>query len=208
MILLLSAAAPTLARWHAEVGDVLRPHLGRLLTPRDFSGAADTLALGIPVAADNRAFSGWDERQFLRMLDDITGIDVLWVAAPDVVSDAAATDDMWERWAPELLGRGLRPAYVAQNGMRAIPPNAAAVFIGGDDAFKLGPEGQAAVDAARARALPVHVGRVNSSRRVGLVRRMGADSFDGTKWAKWSKTHLRNGLIAAAAAPAQPPLFF
>lgn len=199
----MSAAAPTVERFHGEVGPILRPHLGRLLTPRDCGGAAATLALGVPVAADNRAYAGWDAREFVRMLDVVAGLPLLWTAVPDVVGDAEATDALWERWAPEVLGRGLRAAYVGQNGYQRIPGQASALFVGGDNTFKLGPEGGRAVRDARERGLPVHVGRVNSVRRIGIVKTLGADTFDGTKYARWSETHLRNGLIAAAAAQPQ-----
>jgi hypothetical protein len=198
VILLLSCAHPSYAAWHGEVEPRLARHLGRLLTPRDRTQARESLELG-PVAADNRAFAAFDARLFGELLDMVAGLPLWWVACPDVVGDAAATDERWREWAPRILERGLRPAYVLQNGVREIPADAAAVFVGGDDALKDGPEGLAAIRAAQRRGLPVHVGRVNTGRRIRYAGAIGADSFDGTKYARWSRTYLRQGLEHAAS---------
>jgi len=57
------------------------------------------------------------------------------------------------------------------------------IFVGGDTTWKLRslPEW---CRFAKRTGIPVHVGRVNSCRRVTYCRVMGADSFDGSS-AKW-----------------------
>jgi hypothetical protein len=170
VILMLSCAHPTIRRWHQQIGPPLNRHLGRLLTPKDYARAAETLQLGVPVAADNRAFAGFDAAGFDRMLTALQGLPVVWAAAPDVVGDAAATDRQYAQWAPRIHQAGLPVAYVAQDGYDR-------------------------------RGLPVHVGRVNTPGRMAYIHTLGATSFDGTQWARWSATHLHNGLRAAAAPP-------
>lgn len=151
-----------------------------LLTPA--TGQRETF--GLPWAADNAAFSGFDGASFVRMLDRITGKPgCLWVACPDVVCDAVATLDLFPLWRAELVRRGLPVALVAQNGMERMEMPWSyfdCLFVGGDDGFKDGPAAAWLVRAAKRRHKIVHVGRVNTMRRVEMCVRLGADSFDGT----------------------------
>lgn len=106
-----------------------------------------------------------------------------FAVAPDVVGDAAAT---WERsapWLPKIRELGLPAAFVAQNGLDVDTLDWSAfdvLFIGGDDEFKLGPAGREAIAAARAREIPVHMGRVNSYKRLAYAKSLGVSSCDGT----------------------------
>jgi hypothetical protein len=106
----------------------------------------------------------------------------LFVALPDVVGDALATKSLWYQWLPTFRSLGVPLAYVAQNGQGdlAIPEHAAWVFLGGDNEFKLGQEGREVTQRARAAGLKVHMGRVNSERRLRYAKMIGADSVDGT----------------------------
>jgi hypothetical protein len=54
------------------------------------------------------------------------------------------------------------------------------IFIGGDDDFKLGPQAREVVSEANARGLRVHMGRVNSLRRLRYAYYIGCSSVDGT----------------------------
>jgi hypothetical protein len=75
-----------------------------------------------------------------------------------------------------------------------------ALFIGGaTDQFKLGPEVEAIVAEARARNVWVHMGRVNSLRRLAYAASIGCDSVDGTQWVRFRDKYLRQGLHACAA---------
>lgn len=73
---------------------------------------------GLPWAADNGAYSGFDAGAYVRMLDRIAGRRPLWVTAPDVVGDARATLDLFGRWHHEIASRGLPAALVAQDGLK------------------------------------------------------------------------------------------
>ena len=71
----------------------VRPdHVGHLVVPRQWN-LADRLALKPGRwAMDNGAFSGFDEGAFVRMLERFDRVGgCIFVTAPDVVTDAAAT---------------------------------------------------------------------------------------------------------------------
>jgi hypothetical protein len=103
----------------------------------------------------------------------------MWATVPDVVGDHAATLARWDQWARPVIDLGFAPAFVAQDGctVETIPEDAAAVFLGGSTGWKLGP---VAEQIARSEVRPVHMGRVNTLRRLRLAADWGCDSVDGT----------------------------
>lgn len=186
MLLLMTASFPTALKCR-------HPYLGRLAVPRDCARMEETHAAGIPWAADNGAYAGLDADAYVRMLDRLEGVPgCLFVTVPDVVGDAAATRDLWREWIGECTSRGLPPAWVAQDGAGAtdIPYECAAVFIGGTTGYKLGHVAAAVVREARRRGLWVHMGRVNTLRRLRYAASIGCDSVDGTKWSLWRDASL------------------
>lgn len=199
MLLLLHTAHKTIVEQHWP-----HPNLGRLLSPRMFSRVADTAALGIPWAADNDAYLAWDEVRFRSMLAAIEGVPgCLFVAAPDVVGDWDATLKRFYEWLPEMVGCGQPIAVVLQDGCEAIPdmPEIAAVFVGGTTVWKLSETARRLVADARSRGLWVHMGRVNTRRRIKMALAWDVDSVDGTQWSRWRHTHLPWGLDCVGARP-------
>lgn len=188
MILLVTKAHPSIERLRRLVG----PVVGRLLTPRHFSNVE---AIDYPWAADNDCFNGFQERRYVAMLDALaraTGRP-LFVSVPDVVADSAATDQLWDVWAPRLVDRGLPAAYVMQDGcvsVRDVPADAAAVFVGGTTHYKLSESTARLIAAVKDRGMHVHMGRVNSLRRIRYAASVGCDSIDGTKWSRFTDTYL------------------
>jgi hypothetical protein len=183
--------------------------------PRDFSRVADTARSGVAWAADNDAFNGWSvaaERRYLRMLDALIGVPgCMWVTAPDVVGDAGLTDLLFEEWAPEIKARGLPVAYVAQEPGGEYEPRfpgwgmVDALFIGGaTNEFRAGPTVHCLVDEAHSRGRLIHMGRVNSIRRLAYAHALGCTSVDGTGWMRWRKTHLPRALATLAALDHAP----
>jgi hypothetical protein len=84
---------------------------------------------------------------------------------------------------PLIRQAGYHAALVAQDGFEnlAIEWGAFdALFIGGSTAWKLSAAAADAMGEARRRGKWVHVGRVNSGRRLRAVDAMGANSVDGT----------------------------
>jgi hypothetical protein len=140
-------------------------------------------------AADNGAFTGFDESAFLYMLDAFTeaATPPVFVTMPDVVADHDQTLRLFGRWHRELAWRGLPRAFVLQDGAekhddwKCIPWDyIEAVFIGGSTEFKLGQFAAYLVSYAKHMKKWVHMGRVNSIKRLRYAKAIGCDSCDGS----------------------------
>lgn len=180
MRLLVSGATATLRR-HPD-----SPYLGTLVVPAARNRLDPVLASGLPWAADNAAFTGFDPAAFCRMLRRIAHRPgCRFVALPDVVGDAASTFALFAAWEPVVRVLGL-PA--AQDGLvpAAVPwDRLAALFGGGGTDWELGPEAAAVVREAKRRGLWVHLGRCNTKRRFRHAYQLGCDSVDGSGLSRW-----------------------
>jgi hypothetical protein len=107
-----------------------------------------------------------------------------FVAAPDVVGDAEATLARSGPMLPRIRALGFRVALVAQNGLEDLRPvpwnDFDCLFIGGSTEWKLGPAARSLVAEAKAQGKWVHMGRVNSLKRLRYAAAIGCDSADGT----------------------------
>lgn len=179
---------------HPQLVEHAHPRLGRLLVPDHYPRARDTAEAGIPWAADNGAFSGFDEDAFVRMLDAIEGLDgCRFVTSPDVVGDARSTVDLLEEWSPRIRSRGLPVAMATQDGLGdlTVPWSLLdAIFVGGTNAYKLSTESVATVREALNLGRWIHMGRVNGRRRYDLARALGVHSVDGSSFARFRSTWL------------------
>lgn len=146
-------------------------------------------------AIDNGAFVGFHRAAFLSLLkrEEPNRDRCLFVVVPDVVCSARRTLEVFQFWYPFLHGWPL--ALACQNGQEDLPipwELIAAVFIGGDDAWKVSPHARAIVKAAKAIGKWAHVGRVNTPVRLEVVESWGVDSIDGTGISRF--THMRRRL--------------
>jgi hypothetical protein len=114
----------------------------------------------------------------------------MWVSVPDVVGNHRATRRRWHHWLPVLRRHGLRVAYVAQDG-ETTPPwdDLDCLFIGGSTQWKEGAHAIKLCHEARARGKWVHIGRVNTVRRLRMFDNV-ADSFDGTQFSRFSAAYI------------------
>jgi hypothetical protein len=108
----------------------------------------------------------------------------LFLTGADIVFRANDTLEAYEEFRHYFDGWPL--AYVAQNGAEnfLIPEDCAAVFIGGDTAWKVSSEAISVICRARAMGKHIHIGRVNWWSRYQLFRGLpGSDNFtcDGTR---------------------------
>jgi hypothetical protein len=164
----VNSALPT------EVGLMLTPRSGNILPP-------DRLW-----AADNGCFSApesFNPAEYLRFLESRDATRCLFATMPDVVGDAVATLDRIGSWPDELRRIGYKPALVAQDGLESLPvpwDTFDALFIGGSTNWKLSHHAVDLMREANRRGKWVHVGRVNSLRRMRWCQWAGADSADGT----------------------------
>jgi hypothetical protein len=99
------------------------------------------------------------------------------------IGDAAATWERSSKLFPEIQRRGFKAALVAQDGMEDTPVDWSlfdALFIGGSDGYKLGDGARRATAIAKLAGKWVHMGRVNSLKRLKIAIEFGCDSVDGT----------------------------
>jgi hypothetical protein len=182
-MILVHASPKTLAPYRTE-------NLGVLCSPRCVY--ADDIQEW-PWAADNDAFSKWDEGRYRDMLVRLRGRKgCLFVTAPDVVGDATHTLRKFEQWWDTLDDLDQPIAYVGQDGHDFAPywDYFDALFIGGTTEWKMGPQAAQLILEAKERGKWVHMGRVNSYERGRYARWLGCDSIDGTQFSWFRDTKL------------------
>jgi hypothetical protein len=197
MVILVSGATPTMRRLRGTRG------LGVLFIPRART-SVDTLWPGCVAAADNGAFTAFDVRAFTTMLDRLRGVPLQFVAAPDVVGNAADTLQRFRRWAPTIQAHGFPVALVGQDGLTVptVPwDDIDAFFIGGTTGWKLSRDARTLAAYAKARGKWVHMGRVNSRTRAHYAEQIGCDSIDGTCFSRWADVKVPKGLQWIAPLP-------
>jgi hypothetical protein len=104
MLILVSGATTTLRSF----GD---DRFGVLIEPQAKCRPATLQLQPGKWAMDNGAYAGLDVAAYLQMLERYRAMPgCLWVTAPDVVGDAAATLARWPFWSRLLRGLGYAPA--------------------------------------------------------------------------------------------------
>jgi hypothetical protein len=148
-------------------------------------------------ALDNGAWTSYregrpfDDRAFLTAVETL-GAGAQFIVAPDIVCGGLASLCLSEAWLPRLAGIGRRRLVAVQNGMvpadlRSLLSSEVGIFVGGDTAWK---ESTLPLwgELAREVGCYLHVGRVNTARRIRLCQLAGAHSFDGTSASRFAKT--------------------
>lgn len=165
--------------WKNGIGLLLTPQaLRRLPEQTETYSAWDW-------AADNACFSNkWDSNKWLRWLQSIENPEkALFATVPDVVASHEQTVERWHEWWESVKTLNFKPAFVIQNGATPdqVPfDQAEAIFIGGSTEWKLSEAAREIVVEAKQKGLWVHMGRVNSVRRLQIASEWGCDSVDGT----------------------------
>jgi hypothetical protein len=137
-------------------------------------------------AADNGCFvqsEKYSDEGYLAWLDKLDRGSCLFAAAPDVVGDAEKTRDRSYPMLPKIRELGFKAAFVIQDGETPDQirwDELDAIFIGGSTEWKLGPIAADIASEAKKRGKWVHMGRVNSFKRMRLAAAIGCDSVDGT----------------------------
>jgi hypothetical protein len=160
-----------------------RNDLGAILTPKQGNLIPD----GVRWCADNGVFGkGFPgEPAWFGWLASLRYDPALceFAVAPDVVADAAATLARSAWWLPRIRQIGYPAALAAQDGLETLPvpwDGFDVLFIGGSTEWKLGRHAQALAAEAKALGKRVHMGRVNSLRRMVGASLTDCDSADGT----------------------------
>ena len=136
-------------------------------------------------AADNGCFARPDlysDTKYLKWLDRFPRSNCLFATAPDVLGDAEQTLKRSLPLLPKIREEGYRASFIGQDGATTdLPWNEFdCLFIGGTTAWKLSQAAGDLIAEARQQGKWVHVGRVNSYKRLGMFNSMGAHSVDGT----------------------------
>ena len=173
-------------------------YLGWLNTPRHNGSfqAYERFCVPLPVAADNSAFIDFDEQRYLRFVAKTPGY-IEWITAPDQVADAEITLNLFDRWYPRI--QHLPLALVGQDGMedKELPwSHFDCFFIGGSTRWKLSdmlPVPSRSKPSTGGNSL--HMGRVNSNKRLQYAYNLHCDTVDGTGYSQYSKKYLKPALI-------------
>lgn len=115
-----------------------------------------------------------------------------WVVLPDIVEGGLASLAFSLSWLEWCLARCPSVMLAAQDGMTPLDlaphiGGRVGVFIGGSDDFKIGPPLDDFAAAAHEAGTELHVGRVNSVRRINRCRDVRAHSFDGSGPSRFNK---------------------
>ncbi|MBS2531962.1 hypothetical protein KGQ20_04180 [Catenulispora sp. NF23] len=160
------------------IGCMTTPNQGNRI-PVDAVWAADNGKFGKNYVGD-QAWLSW----LCRMVKRYGSDKCLFAVAPDVPFDAAATLECSRPWLAMIRALDLPAAFCAQDGAEAdgMAPwdEFDVLFIAGSDKFKLGEHAKALAAEAVTRGKSVHVGRVNSHKRLLIADALGAASCDGT----------------------------
>jgi hypothetical protein len=160
---------------------------------------------------DNGAWSAFQQGRpfndlaFMRAVEKV-GEGADWIVLPDIVAGGMRSLDLSLAWMDRLRGLPTPLLIAVQNGMelddvrRHLSPSIG-IFIGGDTAWK---ESTAIAwgQLARRRNCYLHVGRVNTARRIAICAAAGANSYDGSSVTRFAKT-----LPPLDKATRQPDLF-
>lgn len=162
----------------------LREHGWRLLVSA--TGVHRTEGMGY--CLDNGAWTAhvqgtpWDEQAFVDLVTEL-GPGADFVIAPDVVAGGYRSLALSLSWVPTLRACSLVLVPV-QDGMayEVVAPYIdewTGIFVGGSTEWKLATMAEWG-RVARERDAYMHVGRVNTVRRIQACQLAGAHSFDGT----------------------------
>lgn len=150
---------------------------------------------GFPYALENGAWHRYQQgkpfvaAEFTSALDRL-GPGADWVVVPDIVLGGQASLELSIGWLPRVLSAAPRALVAVQNGMapadvRPLLGPSVGIFVGGDTRWK---EQTIGLWSALGRELRcwVHVGRVNTARRIRICTAEGATSFDGSSPARFA----------------------
>ncbi|MFG3438400.1 hypothetical protein ACGF0J_14245 [Nonomuraea sp. NPDC047897] len=189
---MLYLAPPSTARIREHIhggrlGAIVTPSSGNRV-PEEGWWAADSGIFGSSYVGDE-AYMRWLEERA-----EFAGR-CLFATAPDVVGNAFATINRSYPFLQRIREMGYPVALVAQDYMEFCNwwdwDDFDCLFVGGSTAWKLSPAAAVLARTAAAAGLWVHVGRVNSLKRLRYAARvMDADSADGTLLTNGPDAHL------------------
>lgn len=159
--------------------------LGCMTTPAQGNAVPE----GAVYACDNGKFGkGWPGAKawfawLARTVRRYGASRCLWAVAPDVPLDAVATLAESRPWLARIRALGIPAAFAAQDGCEngLVPWGEFDVlFLAGSTEWKIGVAAERLAAEATRRGIRVHMGRVNSLKRLTIAKRFGCETVDGT----------------------------
>lgn len=152
---------------------------------------------GFGYALDNGAWTAhqigetFDAPAFTRAIDKL-GAGADFIVVPDIVEGGLPSLDFSMAWIDELMTVGPRLLIAVQDGMTprhltGVVSDKVGIFVGGSTDWKLSTL-MSWGRFARSQGLYLHVGRVNTCRRIAHCAASSADSFDGSSVSRFYKT--------------------
>ena len=152
---------------------------------------------GFPYALDNGAWTAFQKKEpfnvpaFEKALVKL-GADADFTVVPDIVAGGGASLDFSLSWLRRVQDASPNVLIPVQDGMvisdvEHLLGDQVGIFIGGGDVFKLTTM-DAWCELGRRRGCWVHVGRVNSAKRIKQCAMAGATSFDGSSASRYAVT--------------------
>ena len=147
---------------------------------------------GLLIACDNGCFNGLNVKRFNSMLmkAEKSNATIQWVAVPDVVGDAQETHNLFQEWNTSIQ---FPLAYVLQDGVENVEipfDDIVCLFIGGTTEFKLSKTARDVVRTGQRLGKWIHMGRVNTDKRLKYAMLIGVDSVDGTGYLRYRSREL------------------
>lgn len=158
-----------------RLGFMRTPNMGNRQLPGTWGADNGCFSAKGVRAFDLGRYVGWLQRQ------DPTAC--LFATAPDRVGDAAETIRLSLPVLPLIRELGFPAGFVGQDGLEnlTVPWDSFdCFFVGGSTEWKLSEATAILVREAKARGKWVHMGRVNSRKRLVYAASIGCDSADGT----------------------------
>ena len=176
----------------------LLQYMGWMNSPRHCYSIETLEKIGCEsMCLDNAAYSNFCPDAYHRMLKKWAEapIPVEWVTVPDAVGNAALTNALFSEWLDCV--KAFPIAYVAQDGVEDLElpwDDFRCLFIGGTTDWKLSYCAENVIKEGKRRGKVIHMGRVNSQKRMRYAYQLGCDSIDGTGYSKYNKKELLRAL--------------
>lgn len=137
-------------------------------------------------AVDNGAFSGkFNEKLFFNFLERMLPYQdrCLFCACPDVMLDPIKTYEQFIKYSERIKDLGYPVAFIAQDGQEnlSFPEDFDWLFIGGSTEWKMSQSATDCIIKANSIGKKIHIGRVNSYKRLKHFQPYGIKSVDGNK---------------------------
>jgi len=213
MKILINGGAAKLITHLRHTRPDLHCFLGWMNTPNIKPSVASLRRQGCQqIALDNAAYSEFNAHKYGIMIRKWLKVDtpsVHWITVPDVVGNAKGTLKLFKKWHP-VIPAEFPKAFVGQDGSEdtEIPfEDFDCFFIGGTTDWKLSQSAADLATEAKQRGKTVHMGRVNSQKRLRYAYYLKCDSVDGTGYSRYCNNELVKALEYLKTLHQQPTLF-